>query len=133
MNNFYVTRPVSKEIKDETTGKSLGVQRHNEATIQGNVLGLVDNNITDKYERDYIGLNIEIEPGYDRFVQSANPEIQALLLAAKRGDLVRITGVVKGRGSNIRILTYTTLKAAPPALTLVEKPAETTATEAVAA
>jgi hypothetical protein len=58
-------------------------------------------------------------------------------MAAKRGDFVRVSGVVKNRGTNIRILTYQTLKAAPPALTLVENASmvteTSTATEAVAA
>lgn len=68
------------------------------------------------------------KPGYDRFVQSANPAIQAQLFAAKRGDLVLITGVVKNNGRNIRLLTFKTLKAAPPALEVV--PAAVTETVA---
>ena len=72
--------------------------------------------------REYIGLVIEIQPGYDRFVQSADPVIQAQLMAAKRGDLVYITGVVKGKGgTNTRIKTFKTLASAPePGPVLVE-------------
>lgn len=87
--------------------------------MQGTVLGVVDDGIQDRYERDYIGRSVEINPGYDRFVQSADPTIQAQLLAAKRGDLVRVSGVVKNNGSNIRVLTYTVVKAAPVTLELV--------------
>ena len=66
-------------------------------------------------------MNIEIQPGYDRFVQSADPVIQEQLMAAKRGDLVYITGVVKGKGTNIRIKTLKTLvPALQPGPVLVE-------------
>lgn len=58
----------------------------------------VDNNITDRYERDSSGLNIEIDPGYDNFIKSANPAIQAQFMAAKHGELVLVTGVPRTAG-----------------------------------
>jgi hypothetical protein len=74
----------------------------------------VDNNITDRYERDSSGLNIEIDPGYDNFIKSANPAIQAQFMAAKHGELVLVTGVPRNGGRNIRVLTIRVLRAAPP-------------------
>jgi hypothetical protein len=107
------------------------------APQSGHVLGAVDHNGPDRYERDYIGTNIKIQPRYDRFIQSSDPSIRAQIMAAKRGDLVLVTGVEKNRGRNVRIQTFKVLKAAPPALTLVENASGTstvsTATEAVAA
>jgi hypothetical protein len=82
--------------------------------------GSIQMQCSDRHGQDYIGLNIEIQPGYDRFVQSADPAIQAQLFAANRGDLVRIVGVVKGGGNSIRILSYTLVKAAVSALELVQ-------------
>jgi len=70
-------------------------------------------NIVDRYEREYIGLNIQIQPGYDHFIQTSDPAIQAKLIAARRGDLVRVHGVVKGNGRNIRVLSFEVIKAAP--------------------
>lgn len=70
--------------------------------------------ITGRYERDYIGLNIEIDPGYDKFIQSADPKIQAQFMAARQGDLLWVTGVVKNGGKSIRVLTMKVIEAAPP-------------------
>jgi hypothetical protein len=78
-------------------------------------------------------MNIEINPVYDRFVQSADPAIQAQLMTAKRGDLVYITGVVKNKGRNIRITGFKTLKAVEPAIAIVAASTNSTVTEAVAA
>jgi hypothetical protein len=84
----------------------------------------------DKYEREYVGLNLQISPGYNRFVQSADPAIQAQLKEARKGEVVWVTGVVKNRGSNIRILTIKTLvQAATPGPVAVAQPV----TETVAA
>jgi acetyl/propionyl-CoA carboxylase alpha subunit len=66
--------------------------------------------ITGRYERDYIGLNIEIDPGYDKFIQSADPKIQAQFMAARQGDLLWVTN----GGKSIRVLTMKVIEAAPP-------------------
>jgi hypothetical protein len=104
--------------------KSLGIERCNRASIQGLILAtvdkeagqiktLVDSNITDRREREYAEINIEIDPGYDKFIQSADPAIQARMMAVNQGDLVLVTGVVKNNGRNVRILVLKVLKAAP--------------------
>jgi hypothetical protein len=95
------------------------------------VLGFGRNNdVTDRHGRSYVGLFIEIEPGYDRFVQSADPAIQEQMLSAEPGDLVRVVGVVKGaskgnsNGTSIRVLTYTVVTPVATGPQLVAEPSE---------
>lgn len=61
--------------------------------------------VKDAYGREYFGVPVEIEPGYDRNIYSCDPVVVEKIKAAKKGDIVNVTGV-KRRSGAIRVTSF---------------------------
>jgi hypothetical protein len=113
---MYGTKTVYREQKD-SSGTSIGMDKHVEATVEGRVLMAAGEPVKDRFDRLYVGIPIEAEPGFDRYVQSADPLIHEQLLSLAKGDVVRAKGVLqsskRGNGSNIRLESITVISKAP--------------------
>src|ERR1039458_2388684 len=91
---MYGTKTVYREQKD-SSGTSIGMDKHVEATVEGRVLMAAGEPVKDRFDRLYVGIPIEAEPGFDRYVQSADPLIHEQLLSLAKGDVVRAKGVLQ--------------------------------------
>jgi len=113
---MYGTKTVYREQKD-SSGNSIGMDRHTEATVEGRVLMTAGEPKKDRFDREYLGLPIEAEPGFDRFIQSADPKIHEQLRTLAKGDVVRAKGVLqgskRGNGNNIRVESIEVISKAP--------------------
>ena len=89
--NFALQTKLTREILDGN-GQSMGTEVYTEVRIQGTVLAIGPGFETDIHGRNYKGLNIQINPDKDRFVQTADPEVQKTMDTLHVGDLVYVTG-----------------------------------------
>lgn len=102
--NFCITKNTVEEILDGDNNV-IGTEVVALNLIQGRVLAVRDENrqgekVVDSVGRHYIGLQIEVDPGKDRYAQSTDPELHEQMLQLNPGDLVYIEGELKRNRNN---------------------------------
>jgi len=136
-NGFYASKKVNREVIDPTTNKSVGASTFIEATMIGKVLAVTDGGVKDRYDRTYQGVPVQIEPGYDRFMQSANPELHEQIRALVPGTIIHAVGVQKrnssGMGFHMQVKELKVLEEGPTGPQPVPAAAIPAATETAAA
>jgi hypothetical protein len=139
--NFCITKNTVEEVLDGDNNV-IGTELVALNLIQGRVLAVRDENrqgekVVDSVGRHYIGLQIEVEPGKDRYAQSTDSELHAQMLQLNPGDLVYIEGELKrnrnNRGRHARLTRLVVLEKAATGPVGVDASTEVPTTETVAA
>lgn len=79
--------------------------------IEGRVLAAAGEPVRDRYGREYLGVKVEIEPGYDKGIYSADPLVQAQIRDLTPGDIIDVSGPQR-RGGAIRATSIVVVRKA---------------------